>query len=76
MLAAFAPFNTPTHAYEAIPYPHISSNSQLTVTLTSINSTTIQGTFKGNIFLNGDTTQVPKKVTNGTFNFTKALTVQ
>jgi hypothetical protein len=46
-----------------------------TVTVTSLKSTeagiSIQGTFQGNIYLNGDTTQTPKVVTNGKFNFTK-----
>jgi hypothetical protein len=46
-----------------------------TVTVNSLTSTTIQGTFKGTIFLNGDTTSANKKtVTNGTFSFTKPVT--
>ena len=63
--------------YSVTPYPHISSNSALTVTLTSITPTSVQGTFKGTIFLGGDTTSTSKKtVTNGTFNFTKPVITQ
>jgi hypothetical protein len=75
MLGGFESFNTSSGVYEALPYPHNSSTS-LTVTLTSITTTNIQGTFKGNIYLGGDTTQTPKTVTNGTFNFTKPITTQ
>ena len=46
-----------------------------TVTVNSLTSTSIQGTFKGTIYLNGDTTSTSKKpVTNGTFSFTKPVT--
>jgi hypothetical protein len=75
--AGFFPFYSPSYNYIAPPYPKVSSNAQLTVTLTSISSTNIQGTFKGTIFLNGDTASTNRKtVTNGRFNFTKALTVE
>ena len=74
LIAGMEPFNT--SAYSSGPYPNISSSSALVVTLTSITPTNIQGTFKGDIYLDGDTTQAKKTVTNGTFNFTKALTVQ
>jgi len=75
--AEFYPFYSPSYNYKALPYPMVSSNAQLTVTLTSISSTNIQGTFKGTIFLNGDTTSTNRKtVTNGKFNFTKALIVE
>jgi hypothetical protein len=50
-------------------------SNPLTITVNSITSTSIQGTFKGTIFLNGDTTSADKKtVTNGTFSFTKPVT--
>jgi hypothetical protein len=48
------------------------STSPLTVTVNSITSTSVQGTFRGTIYLNGDTTSTNKKVvTNGSFYFTK-----
>jgi hypothetical protein len=49
-----------------------SASNPITITVSSLTSTSIQGTFKGTIFFNGDTTSTSKKtVTNGTFSFTK-----
>jgi len=47
------------------------TNNPLTVIVTAITDTSIQGTFGGNIYLNGDTTKALKVVTNGKFNFRK-----
>lgn len=47
------------------------SNNPLTVIVTAITDTSIQGTFSGNIYLDGDTTKALKVVTNGKFNFRK-----
>jgi hypothetical protein len=46
-------------------------NNPLTVIVTAITDTSIQGTFSGNIYLNGDTTKALKVVTDGKFNFRK-----
>jgi hypothetical protein len=47
------------------------------VNVTTLTSTTIQGTFKGTLFFQGDTASADKKtVTNGTFSFTKPVTIQ
>jgi hypothetical protein len=40
----------------------------ITVVVTSISNTNIQGTFHGDIYLYADSTQAKKTVTNGTFN--------
>ena len=39
-----------------------------TVNVTSINGHSIQGTFHGNIYKNGDSLQTRKVITNGKFN--------
>ena len=46
---------------------HPTSNPFIIV-VTSLNSTSIQGTFYGDIFHNGDSTQTLETVTNGKFN--------
>jgi hypothetical protein len=49
----------------------------ITVTVDSLTSTFIKGTFEGTIYLNADTSSANKKpVTNGTFSFTKPITTQ
>jgi len=59
-----------TNYYSQPPYD---ASYPLTVNVTTLNSTTIQGTFKGTLFLNGEDTTNSSKipVTNGTFSFTK-----
>jgi hypothetical protein len=42
-----------------------------TVTITSINTTSVQGTFHGNIYKNGDSLQTKKVITNGKFNMNR-----
>jgi hypothetical protein len=47
------------------------SSNPMIVTVTAVTPTSIQGTFQGNIYLNGDTTKAVKVVTNGQFNYSK-----
>jgi len=62
-------------SYSNLSFP--SGPNPLTITVNTLTSTSIQGTFKGTIFLNGDTASANRKtVTNGTFNFTKPLVIQ
>ncbi|HEY9362681.1 MAG TPA: hypothetical protein VIQ00_05435 [Chitinophagaceae bacterium] len=54
-------------------YPYISNNSTSnpsTVTVTAISATSIQGTFKGDVYLtsNNGTTTTKKVISNGQFN--------
>jgi hypothetical protein len=42
-----------------------------TVTITSINATSVQGTFHGNVYKNGDSLQTKKVITNGKFNMNR-----
>jgi hypothetical protein len=44
------------------------TSNPFTIVVTSINSQSIQGTFYGNIFHNGDSAQTLETVTNGKFN--------
>jgi hypothetical protein len=63
--------NGRTYSNTSISEP---ASSPLLVTVTSFTSTHTQGTFKGTIYLNGDTTSTDKKVvTNGSFNFTNPV---
>jgi hypothetical protein len=43
-------------------------NTPIAITVTSISSTQIQGTFQGDIYLNEDSTSTKKTITNGKFN--------
>jgi hypothetical protein len=47
------------------------ATTAFTVTITSINGSSIQGTFQGNIFSEGDTTMTKKVITNGKFDIAR-----
>jgi len=57
-----------TSSYWASAFPATESNPA-TVTVTSISSSSIKGTLKGYIYLDGDSTAAYKPITNGKFNF-------
>lgn len=45
---------------------HVSS--PVTITVTAVTTTSIQGTFQGNLYVNGDSTRSKATLTNGKFN--------
>jgi hypothetical protein len=54
-------------------YQNIAGKSSNTVSavISAISSTSIEGTFEGDIYFNGDKTSTKETITNGRFNFTK-----
>ncbi|HMC98800.1 MAG TPA: hypothetical protein VKH37_01560 [Ferruginibacter sp.] len=48
----------------------LSATNPITITITSISSTGAAGTFKGDIFLSGNSSSTKKVLTSGTFNVT------
>jgi hypothetical protein len=71
---ALSPFYSASDAYGILPP---GSSKSVILTVNSLTATNIQGTFKGTIYFEGDTTSTEAKiVTNGTFNFTKPIVTQ
>jgi|GEM_PF-1995368 hypothetical protein len=58
------------NGYQQIGYgsQHAVMPNPLNIIVTSIDTTSIQGTFQGELFLNGDSTVQPIRITNGNFN--------
>jgi hypothetical protein len=73
-LSTFGYISPASYSYGTVaPAP----TNGLTIAVTTLTSTSIQGTFKGTIYFDTDTTSADKKtVTNGTFNFTKPIVTQ
>jgi hypothetical protein len=63
--AWFDPYNTFIEYYTA---PNV--NNPATLTITTVTSTAVSGTFQGPIYIDGDTTELGEAVTNGKFTAT------